>query len=302
MLRGEPSSTRQQTYAAVIRDYVIHLRLHYQLLLAPTFVGAYFIAGGQIDLRFWVAFCSVHVFLIGGTNAYNSYYDRDVGPVGGLLKPPPVTQGLLPFSLVVQGVGAVLALLVNATFLGMYLTMFTMGIAYSLPRTRLKGRPLLGLVVVGLGQGVVLGLSGAATVQPDITRLDAIVWLGILFFTLVTVGFFPLTQVYQIDEDTRRGDLTFAAWAGPNRTFALAVITLAVAAIALTVVVNDLLGIGQALLVALFHTALLIAIIRWAHVFGSEDTYGNFRRLMRIHVCMSLAFLGFLFVNLSSLP
>ena len=47
--------------------------------------------------------------------AFNSYYDRDVGPVGGLEQPPPVAESLLAFSLAVQAIGFALCCFVNAT-------------------------------------------------------------------------------------------------------------------------------------------------------------------------------------------
>ena len=124
----------------VARTLLVHLRLHYQVLLAPIFLWGYFLAGGRPEGEFWLAFLAFHVFLYGGTTAFNSYYDRDEGPVGGLEKPPPVMHALLPFSLIAQGIGAGLAALVNPLFLSIYLIIFAMGFVYSHPRTRWKGR------------------------------------------------------------------------------------------------------------------------------------------------------------------
>jgi len=46
-----------------------------------------------------IAFVALHVFLYAGATAFNSYYDRDEGPVGGLERPPPVLPALLPVAL-----------------------------------------------------------------------------------------------------------------------------------------------------------------------------------------------------------
>jgi 1,4-dihydroxy-2-naphthoate octaprenyltransferase len=282
----------------LIRDLIIHLRLHYQLLLAPIFLWGYFLAGGQPDRDFWLAFLAFHVFLYGGITAFNSYYDRDEGPVGGLVKPPPVSQALLPFSLAVQTLGAILAAFVNINFLLIYLLIFSMGIAYSQPRTRLKGRPLAGLAVVGLGQGVLASLGGWICAKPYLATVDSTSWLGIMAVTLITTGFYPLTQIYQIDEDRARGDWTFAVWAGPRGTFAFALVVQGVAAILLVGIIGRLLGWVDAFVVALFYGALLVAVSHWAYTFDGAHILANYRRVMGINTLTSFGFMGFILLHM----
>jgi len=280
------------------RDLLIHLRLHYQVLLAPIFVWGYFLSGRYPDAGFWLAFVAFHCFLYGGITAFNSYYDRDQGPVGGLIQPPPVSRALLPFSLAVQGVGLILAALVNVTFLAIYLVIFGLGLAYSHPRLRLKSRPLAGLAVVGLGQGVLASLGGWVAAQPLPAGLDLLSWAGILAISLMTVGFYPLTQLYQIEEDLARGDLTFAAWTGPRGTFLFAGSVQALAAILLVLVVWQVLGPLNALIVTAVYGMLLLTTLHWARTFNSAHILDNYRRLMGINAVSSLGFLGFVGLHL----
>ncbi|MEZ4680201.1 MAG: UbiA family prenyltransferase [Caldilineaceae bacterium] len=79
-----------------VTNCLIHLRLHYQLLLAPIFLWGYLLAGGQPDGSFGLAFVAFHLFLYGGMTAFNSYYDRDEGPIGGLEEPPPAVCRCCP--------------------------------------------------------------------------------------------------------------------------------------------------------------------------------------------------------------
>jgi 4-hydroxybenzoate polyprenyltransferase len=296
------AAPKNRNYLGSIRDLLIHLRLPFQLLLAPIFLWGYFLADGQPDLDFWLAFAAFHVFLYGGMTAFNSYYDRDEGPVGGLAKPPPVRSALLPFSLIVQCLGGLLAALVNLGFLLIYLVIFVMGLAYSLPHIRLKGRPLLGLATVGLGQGVLASLGGWVTAEPDLTRVDGLAWLGILAVTLITIGFYPLTQIYQIDEDLARGDWTFSAWAGPRRAFLFALAIQSMAVILLADVMNRLLGPGEALIVAGFYGVLLVATVYWAYTFDQARVMNNYRWVMGINGLTSLGFTGFLILHLWNIP
>ncbi|MEZ4869147.1 MAG: UbiA family prenyltransferase [Caldilineaceae bacterium] len=285
-----------------VTNCLIHLRLHYQILLAPIFLWGYWLAhgrpSGEFWGKFWLAFVCFHLFLYGGMTAFNSYYDQDEGPVGGLKQPPPAIAALLPFSLLMQILGALLAAFVNWSFLLIYLTIFGMATAYSHPRVRLKGRPLGGLITVGLGQGVLAALGGWVVAQPTVATLGLPEGLGILAVTLVTIGFYPLTQIYQIDEDLARGDLTFAAWAGPRRTFVFAVIVQALAALLLVMIIYTLLGLWQATVVGLFYSALLAATIQWALHFDPSHVIANFRRVMAMNQITSLGFLSFLVLHL----
>src|SRR5258708_39537110 len=92
---------------------LVHLRLHFQLLLAPVFLWGWLLAGGGLRRSVVLGFVAFHFFLYSGATAFNSYYDRDVGPVSGLERPPSVVPALRPFSLAVQGVGALPSALVN---------------------------------------------------------------------------------------------------------------------------------------------------------------------------------------------
>lgn len=302
MTENEPLTPAQEEMrpgaTALIRDLVIHLRLHFQLLLAPIYLWGFYLADGRIDLAFGLGFLAFHLFLYGGTTAYNSYYDRDEGPVGGLEKPPPVTELLLPFSWGMQLMGVLLAAFVNLPLLVLYLVIMGMGIAYSHPRTRWKARPFGGLLTVGVGQGILAGLAGWVTAQPDLLQMRWIDGLGILAIALVTVGFYPLTQIYQIEEDAARGDITFAVWAGSRGVFRFAIPLLAGAAILLIGVIVLTMGWWAGLLVGAVYVWLLVALLRWASQYDEQDVLANFRYIMRIYQISSGGFLLLLCLHL----
>src|SRR5688572_25877500 len=128
---------------ATLLPLLIHLRLHYQLLfLSPLFAWGFALSGGSVSARAGWGFLAFHVFLYGGITAYNSYYDRDEGPVGGLRKPPAVSEPLLAFSLAVQLVGLAMTLAVGWSLTLMYLAVMLLSVAYSHPLFRWKARPI----------------------------------------------------------------------------------------------------------------------------------------------------------------
>src|SRR5712692_8245314 len=115
--------------------YLIHLRLPFQILLSPIFLWGFLMADGRPSSKLIVAYIAFHLFGYAGGTAFNSYYDRDEGPIGGLAKPPLIPNGLLAFSLVWQLLGFGLAAQVNPTFALIYAIMFWLSLAYSHPIT-----------------------------------------------------------------------------------------------------------------------------------------------------------------------
>jgi 4-hydroxybenzoate polyprenyltransferase len=154
------------------KNLLVHLRLPFQLTLAPFMLWGAAVSHARLSLRFALAFVVLQVCFYGGTTAFNSHYDRDEGPVGGLEAPPPPGPWLLPGSLVLQGFGLVLAGLIDPRFFAACLLYAALGVLYSHPRTRWKARPFVSWAVVMVGQGSLAGLagvvaSGEARVTPE---------------------------------------------------------------------------------------------------------------------------------------
>jgi 1,4-dihydroxy-2-naphthoate octaprenyltransferase len=285
---------RQATLPS-LRSLLVHLRLHYQLLfLSPLFIWGFMLGGAALSKRAVLAFVSFHVFLYGGITAYNSYYDRDEGPVGGLRSPPPVIEPLLPFSLAVQVVGLVLAAVVGLWFTLLYAAVMLLSVAYSHPRFRWKAKPLGSLLVVAFGQGAVGYLGGwlcGAAPPHSMLGLDPFLGLGVA--TLSAVGLYPLTQIYQIDEDRTRGDRTFAVAFGADASFKFALACIALAGLCITPLVLRRFGGYDALLLGTVYAALFATVERWRRRFRS-DVESNFVALHRLQLVLSVGTLGYM--------
>ncbi len=279
---------------------LVHLRLHYQLIfLSPLFAWGFALGGGEFSKRAGWGFLAFHIFLYGGITAYNSYYDRDEGPVGGLRNPPPVTQPLLGFSLAVQLFGLALAFLVGWELALLYALVMLLSVAYSHPQFRWKARPLLSLLVVALGQGAVGFRAGwlcAAT--PPLPLLGSYAgMLGMAAAILLTTGFYPLSQLYQVDEDRQRGDFTFAVTYGPKVSFRFSLACLMAGGVAIVLVVLERFGVRDALLVLAAQSLLWWAIWRWHQHFRTE-VIANFVTLHRLQLAVSAGTLGYVSLRL----
>ncbi len=204
-----------------MRATLLHLRFPFVYVLSPIFVWGAWRSPGAWSGRTTLGFLLVHLALYPGANAFNSAYDRDTGPIGGLTRPPDVPRDLALASTLLQAAGAGLALLLGWTFALAYLLLWGVFTAYSHPRTRWKRSPAASTAAIVLGQGgigFVLGWSAAAGSLPQ----GAAGFVALAVACAGVAAMYPLTQVYQLAADAARRDRTLAAALGPAGVFAWA--------------------------------------------------------------------------------
>lgn len=283
-----------------LASLVVHFRLHFQLLLAPVFLWGWLIAGGGLSLSVVLAFVALHGCLYSGATAFNSYYDRDVGPVGGLEHPPPVSPALLPASLAVQLGGWLLAACINLPFWVAYGAFVGLSAAYSHPWVRLKAHTMASLVVVGLGQGVLAFVAAWAATRGEVASawsLDGA--LGATAAVALILALYPLTQLYQIDEDAARGDRTLAVAWGPSGCFRFSLICTAIGGAAMLTLLVRRFGLVDAGLVGVGLAAQLAAI-RWlACRFDPRAVVQTYRRVMGVNALSAGALGAYLLARLA---
>lgn len=190
--------------------FLVHFRWHYQVFILS---GGYLLGGmlqPEIEpVRFWLQFVNVHVLLNGSVTAFNSYFDEDEGPIGGLQSPPPLARWTLPASVLVQVASLAWAWTVGPLYAALFAITIVLSTLYSATPFRWKGHPWLSFVAVGIGTGTNTFWMGylAAGAVP----MNAAVWLAGVGVALLLLSLYPVSQVYQVEEDSRRGDRTFAA-------------------------------------------------------------------------------------------
>jgi len=208
-------------------SYLLHMRpAEWPIMAAHTALGWFLALGllpalraerlgtGLWALAIWV------VLLNGGTLAINSVFDRDAGDIGYLRSPPPVPRGLLAFSVGLLALGQLLAFTLTLQFALVYAACFAMSVAYSVPPLRLKA--------VG-GVDWLINMWGFGTFTPYAAWaasgrvLDVEHGLILLAFCPLFASFYPLTQLYQFEEDTARGDRTLAIILGMKSSLAVAI-------------------------------------------------------------------------------
>ena len=204
------------------RSTWLHLRIHFSYFLLPVFLFSLAISPNITENSILWTFIIVHFFLYPASNGYNSYFDKDEKSIGGLKNPPPVKKGLYYLSLLFDVIAVVLGfLLINPPFAFMLLIYGLVSKAYSHPAIRLKKLPVTGWLVAGLFQGLFTFIMCYIGINKysfeNVYKFNVLI-PGILS-TLMLWANYPMTQIYQHEEDEKHGDMTLSRKLGIRGTF-----------------------------------------------------------------------------------
>ena len=217
-------------------SYILHFRpREWPIMVAHTSIGFVvaigvrsFVQGSHLD-AYLVALLSWVGCLNAGTLALNSASDHDEGDIGYLDAPPPPPRHLALVSLALMAIGQLIALTLTRGFAIAYAICFAMSVAYSVPPVRLKAVAGADWLINILGVGVLTPFAGwtasGFAVRPE--GIWIMIGFGCLFGSL-----YPLTQIYQFEEDRARGDRTLARILGIGASLLASAIAAALAFVA----------------------------------------------------------------------
>jgi 1,4-dihydroxy-2-naphthoate octaprenyltransferase len=288
-----------------LRRALIHLRLAFSLVLTPLFVwGIYLALPLQAGIPLpWghilLAYLIVHVPLYGGMNAFNSYYDRDEGPIGSLAEPPPVDHMVLWVALTCKAIALIAGFWLDPRFGLLVAAAIGFSVVYSHPRWRWKERPLLAALAIFSFQGLIGVLWGyvAATWAQGHAAPLASIWpagwaaaSGVLGAAAWTLGFYPLTGVYQIATEGPRGVRTLAVALGIAGCFLFAALVAPLGGLGVWLLLlarGEYLAMGVS---ALYMAGAAWYVWRWYRSFASATPRENQRTLMRLSYANGVVF------------
>lgn len=271
----------------------LHLRIPFSLYLMPVFCFAAATSPLPELWRLVLIFCIIHFFLYPASNGYNSYFDKDEGSIGGLENPPPVNKELYNVSLGFDAISLLLGLFIGWKFTLMLLIYGLVSKAYSHPCIRLKKNGLLAWLAAGIFQGgftYLMVRNGLNSIPEDLGRSTL---FPALLSTFMIFGFYPMTQIYQHEEDSKRGDITISYKLGILGTFYFSAFWFALAAIGFwfyfdkmyldIVRENWAVSINWFWIFLLFMLPLLIYFLLWYLKVRGDKNAANFRFTMLLN-------------------
>jgi 4-hydroxybenzoate polyprenyltransferase len=276
------------TTITLLKNFFIHLRLKFSLFLAPIYLYGVIIGNGNIfTLEFLTQFITLHVFLYGGVFALNDYYDRDEhGPVGGLQNPPLVKgHSLFYLAWLWKLSGLYLSVIYSSSASSVltYVVCILMSVAYSHPKIRLKGNPFWSTLVVVLLQGFLIYYSGTVLSNNNVFELSPLkFWMGTFVIIFLTLGSYPLTQVYQIEQDSCQGNRTLAIYLGVEKTFQFASFCLLISGILNSLLIGYYYHWWEGVIIFISSFLFQYNIQKWKNKFERQTVVENFKSLDRL--------------------
>lgn len=201
----------------VLVAFIIHFRVHYQVsvLSVGYLLGSLFVDKFTAT-TFWLQFLNVTILLLGSATVYNSWQDRDEGPVGGLQNPPKMEPWMRRVALWIQFGGLLLAHWAGIEFTYIYLGSMILLWMYSTRRIRWKALPLRSLLVVGLGAGAASFWMGYYAAGGD--KFNIVILTAGLGVACIYISMYTISQLGRIRMNAARGDRTFAIEMGVKDT------------------------------------------------------------------------------------
>lgn len=252
-------------------------------------------------LRAVLVFIIFHVLVYPASNGYNSYMDRDTGSIGGVKNPMQPTKQLYIVTMILDVLALDLSLLIGWLFtLGIFLYIVASK-AYSWKVIRLKKYPFIGYLTVVVFQGAVtffLVYHGSAAGRSMDVPLPAMIGASLLIG-----GFYPLTQIYQHEEDRQDGVRTISYVMGYRGTFIFTGIVYALALGTLGMYFNSINLMGRFYIFLGWMMPVMVYYLVWMRKVWSNCSEANYVNTMKMNiiasVCTNLGFITLLIMHLN---
>ena len=285
------------------KSTLLHLRIPFSFFLMPVYLFALCISPNvSVDSLLW-SFIIIHLLLYPASNGYNSYFDKDEKSIGGLKNPPPVKKDLYYTSIVFDVAAIVLAFIyVSKEFAVMLLVYGLVSKAYSHPSVRLKKYPVAGWLTVVFFQGIFTFVMSYAGINkfPFENLLQSKVLFPGLLTSLMLFGTYPMTQVYQHEEDAKRGDRTMSLILGIRGTFVFAMAFFAIATVGFVYFFVTTFSAFYAVVFLITQSPVVVYFFLWFFAVLKDRSNADHKSTMRLNFISSLCLNGFfvyLFLN-----
>jgi 4-hydroxybenzoate polyprenyltransferase len=283
------------------RKTIVLLRIPFSFYLLPVFLLSLSETTHVSPAHAVGVFLIVHFLVYPSSNGYNSYVDRDEGSIGGLETPPLPDRRLYLLTAAMDVAAILLSVFINLRF-ATYVCLYILASrAYSSPLTRLKKYPIGGLIVVAVFQGGMTflmcsnGIAAPGEVSPSFP----------VFLTLASsfhiAAAYPLTQIYQHEEDKRQGVKSLSAWLGYQGTFIFSAMMFLCSTFMYYLHFQEKTTMVKFVLLQAFLVPVVFFFLRWWFSVNRDVRQANFENTMRMNLIgsasMTLCFTLFVFLK-----
>ncbi|MDH4090632.1 MAG: UbiA family prenyltransferase [Cyclobacteriaceae bacterium] len=274
----------------------LHLRIPFSYFLLPVFLFSLTISPNVTAEGVLWTFIIIHIFLYPASNGYNSYFDKDEKSIGGLKNPPPVKRGLYYLSLSFDAIAILLGYFaIHLTFAIMLLIYGLVSKAYSHPGIRLKKYSIIGWFVAGLFQGFftfVMCYVGINSYALENSLSMSVGVPGLLCSGMLWANY-PMTQIYQHEEDGKRGDKTLSRMLGIRGTFYFVAVVFALVTLGFVLYLNKNYSAKYSFTYVTAMGPVIIYFIYWFIKVYKNATKADFKHTMWLNFLSATCLNGF---------
>ena len=278
------------------RSSWLHVRFPFSYFLLPVFLFSLSISPNFNGSRLAWTFVIIHFLLYPASNGFNSYFDRDAKSIGALKNPPPVTKDLYLLALLLDALAIVLGyIFLNLTFAIMLLVYGLISRAYSHPAVRIKRYAVAGWIVTGLFQGVftlAMCYIGVNDFSIENAMSRAVLIPGLLTSLMLWANY-PLTQVYQHEEDANRGDRTLSLALGIQGTFLFSALFFTISVIAFWIYLDAKFGLPYARFFVFAMAPVCAFFLYWFFQVRQDSSRADYKMTMRLNLISATCLNGF---------
>lgn len=283
-----------------LKRILILCRFQFSFFLMPVFLFAYSQADNPNITAALTLFFILHLLIYPSSNAYNSYMDKDTESVGGIKYPPVPPASLFGFTIFLDSLALLLAFFLLDYKIALMLIIYILASrAYSYRGIRLKKYPVIGFLTVGVFQGAWIYLTTTFAIHNDYSIYMDNFLGACLSFLLIASGY-PLTQIYQHNQDKKDNVTTLSMMLGIRGTFlfsGLAFLILGGGMISYLVFIkNNFIHAG---LFLVFLSPVSLYFMRWMKACFKDERNANYEYTMNMNtigaVSMNIFFLFILF-------
>jgi 1,4-dihydroxy-2-naphthoate octaprenyltransferase len=272
------------------RSTIQLLRFHFSLFLLPVYLFALSQAPAIDTGRAVAVFLILHLLVYPASNGYNSYMDRDETPIGGLQSPLQPTRQLFVTTIIMDVVAVALSFLLSPLFALGILLYILASRAYSYRGIRLKKYPVLGFLTVFIFQGaLVFYLTYSAVTVPS--QVPPLIPLGLS--SLLIGALYPLTQIYQHEEDRKDGVITLSYRLGKRGTFQFSMALFLLATAGMYLLFRQQERLNFFYLYLLYLLPVVLFFLYWMGRVWKDEAAADFRNSLRMNVLSTLCTIAF---------
>ncbi len=275
------------------------LRFHFSVFLMPVYWFALSqvreVAVGQAVLVFII----LHLLIYPSSNGYNSYMDRDTGSIGGIKNPLQPTKQLFYVTVLMDLLALCLGVLISWYFFAGIVLFIAASRAYSYRGIRLKQYPIIGYLTVIIFQGALVYFI----VQhgSSISMSTNVAVPAMIASSLLIGAFYPLTQIYQHQQDAEDGVRSISAVLGYRGTFIFAAIIFSLAMFMLAWYFGSNLELDRFFILQIFMLPALVYFFRWMYLVYKNTSAANFKHTMTMNLvgslCSNAAFISIFLIE-----